>query len=85
MIIQYENHLLVGAYSEAADITQREAERKNNDELMWRLLCGNARMLAADSPSAAEQFDLAEDLFIANDTQSVFASAGENTKPSEGS
>lgn len=85
MIIQYENHLLVGAYSEAADITQREAERKNNDELMWRLLCGNARMLAADSPSAAEQFDLAEDLFIANDTQSVFASAGENTKAMLGS
>ena len=76
----YENDLRGGSYHSTAVTTLKLAEKKNGDELLWRLMAGNSSALAGDYQMSIDQFDLAEDIFIKNDNRSVFSSTGQNTR-----
>ncbi len=76
----YEQNLVVGRYAAASEMSLKRAEKKDSSQLMWRLLAGNAEMLNNQPSQAIEQLDLAEDIFQANDAQSVFSRGMTNTK-----
>ena len=69
----YERNLRGGSFVAAAEVVESKANKKNGDELLWRLMTGNARLLSGESEKAIEQFDLAEDIFAKNDNASVFS------------
>ncbi len=70
-LLGYELQMKAGRYGGAASMMEREASRGNRDQLLWRLLAGNAYMAAGASESAVSQLDLAEDVFLANDGASA--------------
>ena len=72
-LVNYENSLVTGNYETAASTAVDYASKGGKEQLLWRLLAGNGYVLQADAAQAIEQFDLAEDVFAANDQQSVFA------------
>ena len=71
----FEQDMAGGAYVNAAEAAEAKASKKDEDELMWRLLLGNARSMGGESGEAIAQFDLAEDIFSRNDKTSTFSSA----------
>ena len=72
-LVNYENHLITGEYAVATTIAVENASKGGKDQLLWRLLAGNGYMLQAEATQGIEQLDLAEDVFITNDQQSVFS------------
>ncbi len=70
-LLSYELQMKAGRYDGAASTMVREADRGNGDQLLWRLLAGNAYMASGASESAVSQLDLAEDVFLANDGASA--------------
>ena len=69
----YERDVSCGQYDHASVEVGQLADKGGGDELMWQLHAASARSLAVDQPGAIARFDKAEDIFIRNDQQSVFA------------
>lgn len=69
----YERDLSTGQYAHAATEVGENADEGGRDALFWQLHAAGAKSLAADMPEAIRRFDLAEDAFVKNDGQSVFA------------
>lgn len=78
----YENGLSMGSYFVPAQETAKlaESEKGNGDELLWRLLSGAAYHIGGNKEESVRQFDIAERIFAANDTTSVFARGAQATK-----
>lgn len=72
--LAYNEKISIGAYKEAAEIAVKRADKKDGDELLWRLQAGSANSYCGNAAESIRQFDLAEDIFVKNDNQSVFAS-----------
>ena len=68
----YERAMVAGDYASPVAEIEEKADGGGVDELMWRLHAGGSRYLLNDFQSATEQFDKAEDVFLANDKTSVF-------------
>ena len=75
----YEANLKAGAYLQATGEVTEYAQKSGGDQLLWALLSGGAWHLADNKNNAIAQFDLAEDIFSANDKASVFVKGGEGT------
>ena len=69
----YNARIAVGAYNEAAAIAVKAADKMDKDELLWRLQAGSAISYAGNPEESIRQLDLAEDIFQANDRESVFS------------
>ncbi|MGN0867045.1 MAG: hypothetical protein ACI4SG_05155 [Oligosphaeraceae bacterium] len=80
VLYQYENQIGLGNYPAAAESVLATAEKEDADQLLWRLLAGNAYLLAGDAESSTAQLDLAEDLFADNDATSVMAAGAQQAK-----
>ncbi len=78
----YENGLAIGSYTVPAQETAKlaESDKGDEDELLWRLLSGAAYHIGGNKEDSVRQFDIAERLFAANDTTSVFARGAQATK-----
>ena len=75
----YEKDISLGQYDHAAVEVGEWADKGGGDELVWQLHAASAKSLAADQQGAIARFDKAEDVFIRNDQQSVFAQGADNT------
>lgn len=73
----YERSMCAGRYAEPIAEIEEKAEGGGVDELMWRLHAGGSRFLNGERELAIGQFDRAEDIFLKNDAQSVFAQSGD--------
>jgi len=69
----YEKDLSYGQYDHASVEVAEKADAGGVDALCWQLHAAGAKSLAADAPEAVRRFDLAEDVFVKNDGQSVFS------------
>lgn len=76
---EYNKRIAIGAYGEATKIALKEAEKRNGDELLWRLQAGSAASYAGEMEESIRQFDLAEDIFLKNDQKSVFDKGASTT------
>ncbi len=77
---QYESQMGLGNYPSAAESIVATAEKEDGDELLWRLLAGNAYLLAGDLEQTTAQLDRAEDLFADQDSASVLVSGAQQAK-----
>ena len=75
----YNNNIAVGAYGGALHIAEKEAAKKNKDELLWHLQAGAAASYAGNAEECIRHLDLAEDIFQKNDLKSVFDKGVDNT------
>lgn len=69
---EYNKRIAIGAFGEATEIASKEAEKRNGNELLWRLQAGSAASYSGNMEESIRQFDLAEDIFQKNDLKSVF-------------
>lgn len=74
----YEGDISSGQYDHASVEVGQLADEGGGDELVWQLHAASAKSLAADQQGAIARFDKAEDVFIRNDQQSVFAQGSDN-------
>lgn len=72
VLVDYRTNISSGNYAAAAAEPEELAAEDGGDRLMWRLMAGSAYDLAGDSAKAIENFDVAEDIMIENDSKSVF-------------
>lgn len=72
----YEKDVSYGRYDQASVEVAEKADAGGDDALMWQLHAAGAKSLAADFDEAVRRFDLAEDVFIRNDQESVFSQVG---------
>lgn len=72
VLVDYRTNVTTGRYASAAAEPAKLATEDNGDRLMWRLMAASAYDLAGDTDKALENFDIAEDIMIANDKTSVF-------------
>ncbi len=68
----YERNMAAGAYQQLPMEVQELADKKDDTELLWRLLAGTGHYMNANGMEAIEQFDMAEDMMSKNDQTSVF-------------
>lgn len=76
----YEQKISTGLYSDAVLLANERAEKSSSDRLMWKLLSANASSLQGFSQQAIDDYDIAEDIFLQNDKESVFAQTVTDSK-----
>lgn len=69
----YESDLSSGAYEHATLEVGELAAEGGGDGLFWQLHAANAHHLTANTDESVRRFDLAEDVFLENDRESVFS------------
>lgn len=69
----YERDLSSGAYEHATVEVGKLAAEGGGDGLFWQLHAANAHHLTANTGESVRRFDLAEDVFLENDQESVFS------------
>lgn len=69
----YEANLSTGAYDASTREVLELAEKRDDSQLLYRLLAGSALHLCDNRGAAVSQFDQAEEIFARNDGTSVFA------------
>ena len=79
VIVDYRSNISGGNYAAAAKEPAELAAEDGSDRLMWRLMAASAYDLAGDTDKALDNFDVAEDIMIANDNTSVFSQAANTT------
>ena len=72
VIVDYRANISGGNYAAAAKEPEELAAKENGDRLMWRLMAASAYDLSGETEKALDNFDVAEDIMIANDRTSVF-------------
>ena len=77
-IVDYRANISGGNYAVAAKEPEELAAKDNGDRLMWRLMAASAYDLAGETEKALDNFDVAEDIRIANDNTSVFGQAADS-------
>ena len=77
-IVDYRANISGGNYAVAAKEPEELAAKDNGDRLMWRLMAASAYDLAGETEKALDNFDVAEDIMIANDNTSVFGQAADS-------
>ena len=79
VLVDYRTNISAGNYAAAAKEPAELAAEDGGDRLMWRLMAASAYDLAGDTDQALVNFDVAEDIMIANDNTSVFGQAVDTT------
>ena len=73
-----ERNLSVGDYSRSTEELLELSEKKDDSQLLWRLMAASTLHLTSSREAdAIKQFDLAEAVLQKNDQMSVFAQGGE--------